>query len=93
MNIAQAVVGCRLRSLRSFSGVPQGTEGVIDEDYGTGVMVAWDLPNGPLPPGYRRYDGRWAIESGILRDGFDKDTELDLLEAIEETKIHGAEPR
>ena len=82
MNLAQAVIGCRVRCLRGFSGVPQGTEGVIDEDYGTGVTVAWDLPERPLPSGYWSYDGRSAIQSGILRDSFDKETELNLLEAI-----------
>lgn len=54
----------------------------IDEDYGTGVMVAWDLPESPLPPGYRVYDGRWACVSGILRDGFDKDRELQMLKVV-----------
>lgn len=73
-------VGTRVRSLVPFSGVPQGTEGIIDEDYGEGVMVAWNLPDGPLPPGYRIYDGRPAVVSGILRDGFHKDTELRFLE-------------
>ena len=55
-------------------------EGLIDEDYGTGFMVAWDLPGHPLPPGYSKYDGKPAIQTGILRDGFDKRTELEFLE-------------
>lgn len=75
-------VGQRVRSLRAFVDVPKGTEGVIDEDYGSGVMVAWDLPDQPLPAGYRVYDGRPAIRSGILRDGFDKTSDLEYLEPI-----------
>ena len=74
--IEEAIVGQRVRTRVSFSGVPKGTEGVIDEDYGTGVTVAWDLPKQPLPPGYRMYDGRSAIQSGLLRDGFDKKRDL-----------------
>jgi hypothetical protein len=79
MEIHEAQVGIRVRSLRDFVGVPCGTEGVIDEDYGEGVMVAWDLPSNPLPPGYKAFDGRPAIKSGFLRDGFDKKTELKYL--------------
>lgn len=88
MTTDQAQVGTRVRSLATFAGVPKGTEGVIDEDYGTGVMVAWDFPQGsrggrPLPTGYAAYDGRWTVESGILRDGFDKASELHFLEVVE----------
>jgi len=73
-------IGLRVRSLVDFAGVPRGTEGVIDEDYGTGLTVAWDLPDRPLPPGYREYDGRPTIQTGLLRDGFDKVRELHFLE-------------
>ena len=82
MKIEDAVVGRRVRLRVSFSGVPKGTEGVIDEDYETGVTIAWDLPNQPLPLGYRMYDGRSAIQSGLLRDGFDKKRELLFLESV-----------
>jgi hypothetical protein len=80
MKIEEARVGTRVRTLVDFSGVPKGSEGVIDEDYGTGVTVAWDLPDGPLPPGYCEYDGRPAFVSRILRDGFDKKSDLQYLE-------------
>lgn len=77
-------IGQRVRSLETFSGVPEGTEGVIDEDYGTGIMVAWDLPNRPLPPGYVSHNGKPQIAPGQpLRDGFDKETELQYLEVVE----------
>ena len=78
----EADIGTRVAALVAFSGVPQGTEGVIDEDYGTGVMVAWDLPGSRLPAGYRRYEGKPMIQTGILRDGFDKTTELHLLQRV-----------
>lgn len=61
----QATVGTRVRTLVEFADVPKGTEGVIDEDYGSGVMVAWRRPR-------------------TLRDGFDKKTELDFLQRVEE---------
>jgi len=79
MNMQEAIAGQQVRSLREFANVPKGTRGVIDEDYGSGVTVAWNLPESPLPDGYKCYDGKWAVVSGILRDGFDKETELQYL--------------
>lgn len=74
-------VGTRVRNLRDFSGVPKGTLGIVDEDYGTGIMIAWDLPDQPLPLDYK-YEGKPASSTGILRDGFDKETELHTLEEV-----------
>lgn len=82
MTEAEAQIGVRVRTLTAFSGVPQGTEGIIDEDYGSGMMVAWDLPDSPLPPNYKRHEGRPAIVTGLLRDGFDKERELHFLEIV-----------
>jgi hypothetical protein len=82
MNLDQAKVGTRVKSNVEFCSVPLGTQGVIDEDYGTGVMVAWDLSDQPLPAEYRKYDGRPAIASGLLRDGFDKAKELKFLDVV-----------
>lgn len=91
MNVDAATVGTRVRTTRDFSGVPEGTEGVIDEDYGSGVMVAWDLPARSLP---ERYDEHLPIEPAerpmspegypVLRDGFDKESELRFLEVVED---------
>lgn len=78
-----ALVGAKVFSLREFSHVPQGSFGVIDEDYGSGVMVAWDVPQGILPKGYSKYDGKPAVQTGITRDGFDKKTELHFLARVE----------
>ncbi len=82
MKLEQIALGRRIRTLVDFSGVPRGTQGVIDEDYGTGVMVAWDLPDRPLPPGYHVHDGRAAAFHGLLRDGFNKERELRHLEIV-----------
>lgn len=83
--ISDQVLGLRVRSLRDFSGVPKGTEGVIDEVYNLGghfgFMVAWDFPGRPLPKDYRVFDGRPSFASGILRDGFSPDETL-MLEVI-----------
>ena len=79
----EAKVGTRVRALVEVSDVPKGTAGVIDEDYGRGVMVAWDLPGHPLPRGHQAYDGGPAVATGILRDGFDKESELHFLERAE----------
>lgn len=80
---SEAIVGTRVRSLVEFSGVRKGTKGVIDEDYGTGVMVAWDLPERPLPSGYCAYTAHSVREYGVLlRDGFDKRGELHFLEVV-----------
>lgn len=70
MKREDATVGTWVRTLRAFVSLPRGTVGVIDYDYGDGVMVAWDLPEQPLPEGYEEYDGQPAIKSNILRDGF-----------------------
>jgi len=75
----QVKVGLRVRTVQEFSLVPRGTLGVIDEMYATGCMVAWDLPSNPLPAGYAKYEGLSAIQSGILRDGFDYESELQFL--------------
>jgi hypothetical protein len=82
MKMNEVVVGAKVRTLVDFSGVPKGTEGVIDQDYGKGIMVAWNLPDRPLPDGYCQFDGRPAVVRGILRDGFDKKSELHFLELI-----------
>lgn len=85
ITIDQAVVGTRVRAYIAFSGVPKHTEGVIDEDYGSGVTVAWDLPHCPLPDGYLRFDARRVHPPRghtLLRDGFNKEHELHLLDLV-----------
>ena len=84
MKLQDIEIGKRVRTTIEFYGVPKGTEGVIDEDYITGFMVAWDGPShhARLPANYQEFDGQPAIVTGILRDGFDKTTELDFLEEV-----------
>lgn len=82
MKTDEAPVGVRVWTLWRWAGIPKGMEGVIDEDYGSGVTVAWDLPNRPLPHGWR-FEGQWAGETGVpLRDEFHKATELGYLEVV-----------
>lgn len=91
---ADVDVGTRVRSRRDFATVDAGTEGVVDEDYGSGVMVAWDLEDRPLPEGYDRLPVEpphtamttdpAGFEVPILRDGFNKKRELDFLEAVDD---------
>lgn len=83
MKDKEAKIGTRVKSLRNFSGVPKGTEGIIDEDYGSGVMVAWDLKKRPLPAiwcDFRIDSNKCPRHLWPLRDGFAKKEELDMLE-------------
>lgn len=87
MNKSEAQIGVRVRSNVDFAGVPAGTAGVIDEEYSYNVggeqgwMVAWDLPERPLPEGYKEFDGKTALQSNILRDGF-SEKELVYLDVV-----------
>ncbi len=85
LNLSEARVGSKVKTVCDFPGVPMDTVGLIVDDYGTGIMVAWDLPDRPLPdvtPG--EIAAMYAISPKCpLRDGFDKDSELDFLEAVE----------
>lgn len=63
-------IGQRVQSLTDFAAVPPSSQGVVDAQYHDGITVAWDLPDHPLPEGYRAYDGKPAIQTGIVRDGF-----------------------
>lgn len=83
MKIEEIIIGRKVKSLIELAGVPIGTIGIIDEDYGAGIMIAWDLAKYPLPKDYKKYNGKPAFWPGQpLRDGFDKKTELQFLEAI-----------
>ncbi len=52
MTIEQAVIGARVKSLARFADIAIGAKGVIDEDYGTGVMVRWDRVGTALRDGF-----------------------------------------
>ncbi len=87
MKQTEAVVGTRVQTMRAWSGVPIDTQGIIVEHYGTGVTVAWDLPDRPLPdvaPEEMTFAAMPAIDHRApLRDGFALD-ELKHLLIIEE---------
>ena len=99
----RTAVGLRVKALRAFSGVLEGTKGVVDEYYGApgtheGVMVAWSPFWRPLPAGYRAYDGVPIVTSGILRDGFgrgpfDETQWLEIVEGDHDGKTGAAEVR
>lgn len=81
MKIEDAVVGRWVRTNRTFATVPEGTMGLICEDYGTGIMIAWEY-DGYIP----------TMETANLplinprapreRDGFDKARELQFLDLV-----------
>ena len=78
-------IGDRVQTIRAFSGVAKFTEGMIVEDYGSGMTIAWDLPNQPIPKGMqpKQIAKMWAGNPLCpLRDGFDKETELCMLVKI-----------
>lgn len=70
--ISPIQIGKRVKSLIDFASVPKGTQGVVDEHWqspeGIAIMVAWDLPERPLPNNYNSYNLENKIN--ILRDGF-----------------------
>ncbi len=86
MKTSEAIVGAQVQTMRAWSGVPIDTKGVIVEHYGTGVTVAWDLPDRPLPnvpPEEMTFEAMPAIRpESPLRDGFALD-ELHHLAKIE----------
>ena len=85
MEIDQAIIGQKVKSNRDFSGVPKGTDGLIVEDYNTGIKIAWDLPDKPIPKNKTPQEiaKMWAIQPECpLRDWFDKQTELQYLDLL-----------
>lgn len=79
------VVGRYVRAAKAMPEVPIGTKGLIIQDFETGFMVAWDLPERPIPEGKSPEDiaGMWAINPDCpLRDGFDKEHDVYLLEIV-----------
>lgn len=77
-------IGTRVKTKIAWPSVPVGTEGIVDEHYGNGgIMIAWDLPNQPLPDNYKEFDLENLVR-GILRDGFSK-SETKYLEIIKKS--------
>lgn len=78
-------IGQKVQTMIEYSGVPKFTEGYIVEDYGTGMTVAWDLPDRPYPKdlSFKEVAEMYAVNPKCpLRDGFDKETELSELVKI-----------
>lgn len=82
-------------SNRRFFNIDKGTRGLIAEDYGTGIMVAWDKPHKPIPKDMTPEDiGKmYAVNPNCPdRDGFDKMTELKFLDIIIPRNASTTEP-
>lgn len=77
-------IGTRVKTKVAWPSVPVGTEGIVDEHYGnSGIMIAWDLPNQPLPHNYKEFNLEKLVR-GILRDGF-SESETKYLEVIKKS--------
>lgn len=86
MKTGEIKIGGKVKSLRDFSGVKAGTFGIIIEDYGSGITIGWDRPENPYPKNKTPEEvaAMWAVNSDCpLRDGFDKQTELEFLKICE----------
>lgn len=90
--IETGIIGARVRAVADLvmcgdlSLVPAGTEGIIDQIFQErgGIAVAWNLPDRPLPPGYKFYVGGTANERDLpRRDWFSLEREGHLLEYID----------
>jgi predicted RNA binding protein YcfA (HicA-like mRNA interferase family) len=64
LELEQVRIGLRVASRVDFVDIPKGTHGIIEQDYGSGFTVRWELPHLLIP----------------IRDGFDKSSELIFLE-------------
>ena len=90
MTKEEATVGTLVQSNVVFCGVPEGSKGSIDEDYGTGVTVCWHPPvstNGVTKAQcHEPYNANGdffakAAAKGFCRDGFGFD-ELHYLDRV-----------
>ena len=84
MKKADIKLGAKVKTLTEWPLVPIGTLGVIVWDYGSGIQVAWDLPDQPYPYNKEPEEvaGMFAIDPTCpLRDGFAHD-ELKYLELL-----------
>lgn len=75
-------IGLQVTTNRDWPGVPEGSKGIIIEDYGSGITIGWDLPGRPYPHNLQPQEvaEMFAIDPLCpLRDGFDKETELQFL--------------
>lgn len=82
MKSEDAMIGTRVKALVATLDVPYGTEGLIDEDTGISIRVAWDAPDRPLPSGYVAYAAQPEIGNNLLREEFLKNRELIYLTVV-----------
>lgn len=53
-------LGTRVRTTQDLFMLPKGSTGVVDEDYGSGVMVAWD--DYPYHDGFSKSNEFYLLE-------------------------------
>lgn len=80
MTTDQIRIGQWVTNNVAFSNVPIYSRGIIDFDYGTGVEVVWDLEDWKIPENYMSMSVTERKKIRLLRDGFDKETELQYLD-------------
>ena len=72
MKQSDVELGMHVRCTQNFESVPKGTLGVVDEVFHRrSVWVAWNLPNRPLPSGYRVLNEAAVQKHGIYRERFE----------------------
>lgn len=81
--------GDKVKTLRSFAGVPQGSEGFVIEIEDGVVVIGWDLPERPFKPVLPIHEygiGQMMAvdEKCPLRDGF-SESDLRYLELVKQT--------
>jgi hypothetical protein len=67
---SETEVGAGVLSTPACPYVPPGTRGVVDQVTDRALVVAWDLPENPLPYGYRAFDAQVVQDRRIRRDAF-----------------------
>ena len=74
-------LGTKVKTKVAWPSIPVGTEGIVDGHYDNGgIMIAWNLPDQPLPNNYIKFDLENQIR-GIIRDGF-SESETKYLEVV-----------
>jgi hypothetical protein len=76
-----AKVGRFVKTNVDFATVPAGTIGLICEDYGSGVMIAWKY-DGYVPDMSTANLPLIHPDAPRERDGFDKETEFRYLDPV-----------
>lgn len=79
-------VGAIVKSVVTFPDVPRGSQGIVYEDYGSGVSISWQL--GECLQAVEDVPQMAIVSCSKcgkqhVRDGFDKEREFDYLEVVD----------